>query len=244
MLLYGPLAPRSEWHGPAPTASVDSNVMNEFTTTVDLQRAVTVRARTGDRKELEYRRLRARGTLWLAMALDAGGCSTLTLEDEFMPFVLRNTTDPWRERALTVLFHFVKPRIMPAWTVLNLDARLGKNGRNDTILAEDAAKRGIPVITRDKGVAKKVAALGGASTTPEEFAATVLPLADAHQRFFERFDRYAPSWVLESGDGIVNSDVTKRQCEALRFWRIRYEYMWTESPERYFLKTAMGELDL
>ncbi len=42
----------------------------------------------------------------------------------------------------------------------------------------------------------------------------------------------------------AETELTKRQCDALRFWRIRYEYIWTETPQRYFLETEMGELDL
>ncbi len=87
MLQFGPYPPRRRWDGHPPVASIDSNVMNEFLTTVDLGRAVDLRAFTGSRKDLEYRRLRARGTLWMAMALDSQAASTLTLEDECLPFV-------------------------------------------------------------------------------------------------------------------------------------------------------------
>ncbi len=132
---------------------------------------------------------------------------------------------------------------MPNWTILNLDAQLGSRKRNDTILADDAARRAIPMITRD-GVVAKSKARGGAAITPEAYAATALTFDNARRAFFQRFDAHAPSWVLEAADGDVNSEFTRRQCHWLKFWRIRCEYIWSDEPERYFLDTSIGELVL
>jgi hypothetical protein len=218
--------------------------MNEFLTTIDIARAADLKVITGTRIDLEQRRLRTRGTLWMAMALDAISAPTLGLEDEYLPFLFKNTRDPWSEGWATLIHHFVKPEIFPNWFMLNLDARLGSNKRNDTIIVEKAKELGVPVITRDRGVVLKAVARGVTAMSPESFASPILKVAEARERFFERYDSRSIAWVLDSVGSYLDRDATKNQSETLRRWRIRYEYVWSDEPERYYLNTPFGELDL
>jgi hypothetical protein len=218
--------------------------MNEFLTTIGIARAVDLKMLTGTRIDLEQRRSRTRGTLWMAIALDALAVSTLGLEDEYLPFLFKNTRDPWSEGWATLIHHFVKPEIFPNWFMLNLDAQLGSHKRNDTIIVEKAKELGVPVVTRDRGVVQKAVARGVAAMSPESFAAPVMTLAEARKRFFERYNSRSIGWVLDTVGSYLDREAIKNQCETLRRWRIRYEYVWSDEPERYYLDTRRGELDL
>jgi hypothetical protein len=213
--------------------------MNEFVTADDIARAIDARVNFG--ASVEDRRLRARGTYWMAMALDQLQAATLCLEDEALPLALRRADDDMKQGWLTLTLRFVRPEVCPGWTMLNLDAVVGGRSRNDTIVANDASGRGIPVITRDAGVARKVRSRGGEVMTPETFAASVLPRDVARRRFFERYDARAPGWAWETApDGTVDWLLTKRQCEGLKWWRIRLEYIWSDRPGDFVLRDAAG----
>jgi hypothetical protein len=222
MVAYGPLRPRVPWTGPPPVAFIDSNVMNEFYTPVDLARAYD----SAFQLMLESRRVRTRGTLWMAMALDQERAATLTLEDEFLPFAIRHR--PHHGEWLTLMLHFVRPHICPDWTALNLEAQLGKNKRNDTIIAEDAARRGIPVITRDGGVAAKAKRRNATSYTPEGYAQLRLSLDDARDRFFDRFEDRVLPWVVD----LVNEfgERLADQCWWMQWARTMLRHVWSATP--------------
>lgn len=245
MVQYGPLPRRTPWTGRSPSAFVDSNVIYEFTTAEDISSAVDLKVKFGVIRTLEERRLRSQGTLWMAIALDHIQGATLGLEDESMPLVMRRMIDDDREAWLTLALQFVRPEICPEWTLLNLDARVGKNGYNDTIIAEDAARRGIPVITRDDGVVRKTEARGGVAVSPEAFADHIISLAVARQRFFQRWDERAPAWVIRSTpDGSVDSRVARSQAARLRYSRIRFEWIWAESSRGFTLHTGHSAVDM
>jgi hypothetical protein len=244
VLYLGPLAKRAPWQGPSPVAFVDTNVMNEYMAVTDLARAIDLAVEFN--VDAEPRRLRARGTLWMAMALDQLGVATVCLEDEVLPLVLRQAgDDDLRHAWLTLTKRFIHPVICNGWTLLNLDATVGGHDRNDTIVAEQGAARGIPVITRDPGVVRKTKARGGTVMTPEAFAARVLSIDDARSRFFERFDKSAPGWAFSIGlDGLVDRSRTRSQCEGLKWSRVRLDYIWTDSPQSFSLHTHKGEIEL
>ncbi len=183
-----------------PTLMIDTNVANEFVLAKDFERAVKAGAMSWGLISPEYRRLRARGTLWFAMVLDAERRTTLTLQSELRSYTDLNAPPGSHEHGwlYLVVFQLVCKYICPGWRFAALQKDAGSNNKNDALIAAEAQARGIATVTRDAGVVKRVLRQGGKAFLPEEYAASSscgLTLPDARRRFFERFDAHSASFA-------------------------------------------------
>lgn len=223
---------------PVATLFVDSNVVHEFMTLMDLDRVVVAFAlaspadRAKELAQLEKRRLNARGSHWLAMVLDHERRATLSLGAEIFPRTaayapadLENPT--WPAIWVDVMAHYISESLCPGWQRLDLGHRRGGRAANDSLIIDTCRTHGFGVITRDGGVFRKAERGGIAALTPEEYAASSgLALATAHRTFFHRFDTQLPRWIAQLvADGAPETNA--------RGWfeviREHLEFVWSEN---------------
>ncbi len=104
-----------------PTLFIDSNVVNEITTTVDLTRESRTFRRTRGlvRAKAEERKRRAHGSLWLMLALDSLATVSLSLQEPIR-FLKKHAAQPatWGSEWTLAFFEFVRPHVAPNWTSL------------------------------------------------------------------------------------------------------------------------------
>jgi predicted nucleic acid-binding protein len=178
-----------------PTIWVDSNVLVEAYSQGDLHQD----AHRGP-KVIDGRRLLLQGSLWLAMALDALGATTLSFKHECLATTQRiaKRGTPAGESVVGVL-SILSPHVFPAWRALITDADaalpVGKEGNNlrDALMVKLCAEHGLSLITRDvnrkraePSPPQRARDSGVAVSTPEAFAETVLARDVARTRFMER----------------------------------------------------------
>ena len=187
-----------------PSIWLDTNVMVEIFSQADLYAA------GGDAAQLEQRRRLARGSLWLAIALDVEAAVTAYLKHETWDVLgaLAPAGSPayrWTARAFVF-----GASLFPRWIAMGCDADAhlpkGKAGNNlrDQLIVDLAKHHGMTLVSRDRnskrgqpGVHKLATAAGVRVLDPEAYATTVLPLPAAEALFHERFGRAALALVDE-----------------------------------------------
>lgn len=185
---------------------IDTNVMIEIFTFGDLffdllkgDAARKVAEREGKTladpfAHAKKRRLRAKHSLWLAMALCDQKKVTISYDHE----VFRNSlkvAPPDRREALptkALLNALVPNGLFDGWTRLetNAGANLGNNAR-DRLMVDTCRDEAMLLISRDVGAIEYAATQGVLGVYPEDYARDVLPLADARRMFLARLDRAA-----------------------------------------------------
>ncbi len=241
---YEELAQRHQWEGPPPTLFVDSNVINELFTFVDLERALGAVVHTeGLVADVEARRLRARDSLWMSMALDDEGVASISLGHEPFGFATRRAPPgSWGGDWVTAWLYFVREYVCPGWKLAALNANAGGTAANDTLIAGYCAKQGIPLVTRDAGLVKKAESQGVSVVSPGTLAARRLRLEEARERFFARYDKYSLGYAMQFADENVAAwgHRLTTQCRALGNMREQYEFIWTSSPAEWQLQGSGG----
>lgn len=218
-------------------ATVDTNVLLEFYTCVDVDRAAA-----GGRG-LASRVDRKRGTLWLAMCFDALRASTLSLHIEARDQTLRlaprgSAAAEWPN----IVTHLVHDYVTPGWNAVISSRDATTVGEaTDTVLVEMAAQHHLPLISRDQRSLRRKAERAGVSQyTPEEFAATLgFSYGEARDRFFQRYDagvlpyladvlrRFGPFGPCHE----VRDALLEMHLRAAANVRELYWYFWDETAE-------------
>lgn len=223
----------AERRGGPYVAAVDTNVLIEFFTLVDLDRA----AETG--RNLGQRAAWSRETLWLSMCLDDISARTLSLTHEAQRIAEREAPPktPAGEWPGLVA-HFVKDHVCPAWDMKSSsrDEDLVGTACDRALVAMAHAHR-IPIISRADDVRRFGRTAGVKVLSPREFAAEGrLSLDDARGQFFRRYDegtlihlaaRFG-SYSPFDDQNVVAGNVRMHR-DALRNMRDAYAAIWDVS---------------
>lgn len=223
------------------TLFLDSNVINELMTPLDLDRAIaahmalpkeaTREAQVAAVVEVLLRQANARGSLWLLMVLDHEHRATLSLAEEVIPWAERNASPVpekrnWASAWIDVMAHFVCADIYSGWTRLGTPTRRGGHKANDSLIVEICRLRGFGVITRDQGLMRKAERAGVLAQTPEAYAlASGLSLDAGRSRFFERYDASMGKWIEQMVADRVPQDAASTTAAAIRE---NFQFMWAD----------------
>ena len=204
-----------------PIAWVDTNVMLEVYTFGDIIHA----KRTGTAAEVEVRRVRMQGTLWMAMALCQQSALTLSYSHEGTRNFAKHCPpgSDLYEWSRLILFVLHDGGVFAGWTdaTTSTGSDLG-NGPRDTRMAElCAGAHPMTLITWDPGAARKARARSARAVEPQEYAAEVLVRSLAERLFMARLD-IALARYVESGPP-EQRDVRSRKVRGVR---PVYEYIW------------------
>lgn len=199
--------------GARPTIFLDTNVINELMTPVDLERAIALHmvmptnasqeTQAAARAEVLRRQANARGSLWLLMVLDSQMRATLSLAEEVIPWAERHASASnlnWAAAWIDFMAHYVCEEICPHWRRCGTSARRGGSSANDSLIVDICRARSLMVITRDQGLMRKAGISGVLAQTPESYAsASDLTLDAARSQFFHRYDANVGKWTNRSG---------------------------------------------
>jgi len=204
-----------------PSVWIDTNVMLEVYSDADLRSA----AETGDRVATEDRRMRAQGSLWMAMVLDDLRAASVSYEHENLNNILRLAPPGSGGGALVcVALYLIRDHVCHHWVagVTQVGAEQGNRAR-DRLLVDEAGKLGIPVVSRDQYCHQYGAAQGVAVFTPEDFAdRSGLTRQHARERFLARLRRAARAYVRQVPAGRNR----ERRAKAMQFVLRLYRVMW------------------
>jgi hypothetical protein len=203
-----------------PTVWVDTNVMLEVYSHGDAFDAGDL----GDRGQLEERRLRMRGSLWMAMALCRGRVVSVTYQHENVRNILRmappgSTRGTW---TAAILYIIVDGGVFDGWErmMTNQGAQLS-NPQRDRFMIEQCRDHGMILVSRDREARDIAATEGVIAMLPEEYGASVLNDVQACEMFMGRLrgavDRYPNGYPPE--ERAVRADA------ALAIFEL-YERLW------------------
>jgi hypothetical protein len=200
--------PESEF---AFSAVVDTNVILDIFSCHDLDATYTRlgAAAAIDDRNARYRRARVRGSMLLAMYLNASRATTYSLHAEAVAKLTEKAppkdTTSFLPAFTTEIVHFIKDRLFSEWVAgTSKEPETARGDAADELLIAKAKYFGVPVITNEgfkpSGIVdEKMRALakgaGVVAVTPEEFYAGKLDEATAIADFLARFRQFAPDRI-------------------------------------------------
>lgn len=217
-----------------PVAVIDSNVMLEAVSCVDLMKHCERPDFDPRSAEATPRRQKARESLLLAIHLDRIGATTYSLF-ESARITLREV-DPeahenFENHAIKLWLHYVKDSVLPKWTMImpsTGDEEPTGSGA-DTLLVERAKEFGLPLVTHEglttagiderRGIRRKARSESVTIVTAREFYGCVDELLYS-ALFLQRFDRGAEDYIRASS----RADLTQEGMSYLRGYYLHILY--------------------
>lgn len=203
-----------------PTVWVDTNVMLEVYSHGDI---FDVGDR-GDRVQLEERRLRMRGSLWMAMALCHRLVVSVTYQHENERNIRRmappeSTRGEW---TAAILYILGDGGVFDGWECMmtNQGAQLS-NPQRDRFMVEQCRDNGMILVSRDREARDIAASECVTAMTPEEYGASVLTDEQACKMFMERLRSAVASYPSR----YPPEERAIRADAALKVFEV-YERMW------------------
>lgn len=197
-----------------PVAVIDSNVLIEATSCVDVFRHYlrdNFEARSAD---ATLRRQKARESLLLSVYLDSIGATTFSLNEAYritLRTIVPGDLNTLENLVLATWAHYVKARVLPNWTITLPATGEGEPTGNDAdaLLVRRAKEYDVPLISHegvkvtgideDWGIRKRARAEGVRVLAPREFYPGSDELLLSAQ-FLQRFDDGLEEYVREFGD--------------------------------------------
>lgn len=192
-----------------PVAIIDSNVMLEASSCVDMVKLYEASHVDPRGRDAIVRRQRARESLLLSVYLDAIKATTFSLF-ESVRIAMREIdpaeTGAFENHAMRIWVHYVKDNVLPDWVITcpaNGEEEPTGNGA-DTLLVEHAKRYGVPLISHEgvtakgvdpkSGIRKKAKRAGVEVLTPREFYGDMDELLHSAV-FLQRYDNGAEAHV-------------------------------------------------
>lgn len=216
------------WEGPdgvlvserPPGAWLDTNVILEIYSFGDIIDAK--RNRTGE--DVETRRVRMQGTLWLATILSLAQAVTLSYSHEGLRNLARmcppgSDLQAWSRTILSVLG---QGGVFDGWIHAATDTGAGlSNRQRDRHMIEMCRKNRWVLFTRDRRATDEARAVGVQALTPEDYAVQFMPRSLAERYFMQRLDAAIRRYVARGPDA-------ERTQRAVDMWPLRavYEHLW------------------
>jgi hypothetical protein len=213
-----------------PFAWVDTNVMVEMFSFADLMEA----KQNGTPAQLEDRRVRMQGSLWMAITLCLSKAFTVSYQHESLRNLTRQLQPgthlySW-SRVSTFLFF--DGGLFDGWhsEVTLAGEEITSATQRDNFMVEQCAKMGMKLFSRDQRALEKARALGVDAVEPQEFADRLCPRGLAEKYFTQRMDA-ALKLCAEKGPF--------RDETSLGGVRAVYEYIWkpTGPAPKYSLES-------
>lgn len=185
---------------PSPTHWIDTNVMLEVYSHGDLFDEWEKQQR-GEPSDVEGRRMRMQGSLWMAMALCKLGALTVSYQHENLTNILR-MAPPGSNRGVWtsgIVYVLGDGGVFDGWdrNVTNAGAGLSNRDR-DRLMVSECKVGGMVLVTRDAQVIKEAVIVGVDAAEPEPFAGRTLTLEDARDMFMTRMDRATAAYVAKT----------------------------------------------
>lgn len=217
-----------------PAAVIDSNVMLEAVSCVDLMKHYERADFDARSPDSTLRRQKARESLLLAIHLDRIGATTYSLYESAR--VTLREVDPdshgaFENHAMKLWLHYVKDCVLPNWTMTmpSTGDEEPTGSRADTLLVERAKEFGVPLITHEgltvagidqqRGIRRKARSEGVTIVTAREFYGSVNELLYS-ALFLQRFDQGAGDHIRASS----RADVTRESMSYLRGYYLHILY--------------------
>jgi len=217
-----------------PVAVIDSNVLLETVSCIDLFKHYARNDIDQYSQNAILRRQRARESLLLSIHLDRVKATTFSIFEAIR--ITEREVDPnerhkFEYHAITIWAHFVKDHVLPNWT-MNVPSNGDDEPRGnqaDALLVEHAKKLGIPLISHEGvtttgvdykcWIRRKARKAGVAIVTPREFYGRVDELLYS-ALFLQRFDGGSAEYVRAS----PQSEVTRESVDLLRGYYMHILY--------------------
>jgi hypothetical protein len=230
------------------TVWIDTNVMLEIFTFGDfffdlLRGAAAEKIAKREARVLDdvhaaakRRRVRAKHSLWMAMALCREGTATISYHHEVSRNALR-IAPPDTKLALPTkaLFNALMPNgLFDGWTILQTTAGANlSNKARDRLMVDTCRDKNLRFISRDAGALEYARTQGVVGVSPEDYAAQILAIAEARAMFLARLDRAALLATFEHvGYSLDPGWLTFYLRQAIERYEGVWEWCWERGETR------------
>ena len=224
------------------TIWLDTSVALEIDTQGDLYRELDLAEAGALHARVEYRRMRAQGSWWMAMAFCTRRVTTVQYEHESLRNMLMRMAPPGTERgqwAATIAWVFEPGGMFDGWrrSADKDGAGLGDRAR-DRLMVDKCREHNLSLVTRDKGIPmERARAVGVVAVDPETYAAAVLTREIAREMFLERLDAAAIAWVVaEPSRGLY----LERRVDSMLVILRMYRWIWESGNASSSLVSSTG----
>jgi hypothetical protein len=213
-------------------ALIDSNVMLEIVSCVDMSKAYNESGLDPEGPEATLRRQKARESLLLSMYLNKTSARTFSLFEATritVREVAPQATGTFANHAMVIWAHYIKDAVLPDWEILCPSDGNGEpaGNRADALLVKLACDYDVPLISHEgitvngvdpkSGIRKKSRAAGVRIVTPREFYGDMNELLES-ALFMQRYGRGAEDWARAS----ANPDVMR---ESMLWFQGYYDHI-------------------
>lgn len=226
---------------PVPTVWIDASVELEIDTQGDLYREldrVENCSLLGSNARIEYRRLRAQGSWWMAMALCKGRVTTVVSAHENLNAMLEHMAPPNTDRgvwAAAVAWVLEPHGVFDGWTRrADLDGEKLSDRAMDRLMVEKARDHQLTLVTRDAGVIKKKGPKQGVTPIePEDYARAIISRETGRTMFLERLERAALAWL-------ASEPLSAQRVDAMGVLLRQFRWIWEPADATPPLASSSG----